>query len=469
MQQSDAAIQPSFIATLREAVRGSEQDFTEGSLRRAIFLLAVPMVLEMLMESLFVIADVFWVGKLGAAAVATVGLTESLLAVVYTMAMGLSAGATAVIARRIGEKNPDGAARAAVQVIFIGLAVSVILSVLGIIFGPRLLALMGASPEVLRVGSGYVRIMLGGEVSVIMLFLLNAIFRGAGDAAVAMRVLWLANFINIVLGPCFIFGLGPFPELGVAGAALGTTIGRFIGVLFAFANFWRKDGRINLRREHWQFRPQLMAQLARISGAAVVQNFIGMASWIGLTLILATFGDNAVAGYTIGIRWIIFIMLPSWGLSNAAATLVGQSLGAGKPERAEKAVWQAGFYNAVFLGSMGLIFILFAKPLVNLFTDVPEVLQYSADCLRIVSYGFFMYGYGMVLTQSFNGAGDTWTPTYINFFVFWLFEIPLAYLLAVKSGFGPRGVFWAITLAFSVMAITSGILFRRGRWKTKLV
>jgi putative MATE family efflux protein len=469
MQQLSETIEltskPGWWATLREAVRGSEQDFTEGSLRRAIFLLAVPMVLEMSMESLFVIFDIFWVGRLGAAAVATVGLTESLLSVVYTMAMGLSMGATAIVARRIGEKDTDGAARAAVQVIYIGLAVSFVLSVLGIAFGPRLLAVMGASPEVLQVGSSYVRVMLGGEVSVIMLFLLNAIFRGAGDAAVAMRVLWLANVFNIILGPCFIYGIGPFPELGVTGAAVGTTIGRSIGVMFAFSNFWREGGRITLRPEHWKFRPQLMARIARLSGSAVVQQFVGIASWIGLTRILAGFGDNAVAGYTIGIRWIIFVLLPSWGLCNAAATLVGQSLGAKNPERAEKAVWKACFYNAVILGGLGLLFILFARPLVSLFTNVPEVMDYSADCLRIVSYGFVLYGYGMVLAQSFNGAGDTWTPTYLNLITFWVLELPLAYLLAHAFGYGPRGVFWAITIAFSFYAVAGGLIFRRGRWK----
>ena len=473
MQQAEETLptprNAGFWATLREAVRGSEQDFTEGPLRRAIILLAVPMVLEMLMESLFVMFDLYWVGHLGAAAVATVGLTESLLSVVYTMAIGLSMGATAIVARRVGEKNAEGAAEAATQVIYIGLAISAVLSALGIAFGPRLLALMGASPEVLQVGSGYVRVMLGGEVSVIMLFLLNSIFRGAGDAAVAMRVLWLANFFNIILGPCFIFGLGPFPKLGVTGAAVGTTIGRFIGVLFAFSNFWRAGGRITLRRRHWQLKPALMARIARLSGSAIVQQFVQIASWIGLTRILAGFGDNGVAGYTIGIRWVIFIMLPSWGLSNAAATLVGQSLGAGKPERAERAVWKAAFYNAVFLGSAGLVFIFFARPLVSLFTKVPEVAQYSADCLRIISYGFVLFAYGSVLTASFNGAGDTWTPTYINFFIFWLFEIPLAYVLADTLGYGPRGVFWAITLAFSLLAVVSGLLFRRGHWKMRQV
>jgi putative MATE family efflux protein len=301
------------------------------------------------------------------------------------------------------------------------------------------------------------------------LFLINAIFRGAGDAAIAMRVLWLANFINIVLGPCFIFGLGPFPELGVTGAAVATTIGRGTGVLFALSKLVRSGGRFDIRRRHLHLEPAIMARLVRLSSTGTFQVFIGMASWIGLIRTLSTFGSDAVAGYTIGIRVIIFALLPSFGMGNAAATMVGQALGASKPERAERAVWLAGFYNMIFLGIVGAVFLLFAPQIISLFTTDTRVAPYGVDCLRIVSAGFLFYAYGMVLTQSFNGAGDTWTPTKINLFVFWFWELPLAYVLAITLGIGPRGVFIAITIAFSTLALVSAILFRRGHWKTRIV
>jgi putative MATE family efflux protein len=311
--------------------------------------------------------------------------------------------------------------------------------------------------------------MLGGNIVVVMLFLINAVFRGAGDAAIAMRVLWLANIINILLGPCFIFGLGPFPELGVMGAAVATTIGRGTGALYAFSRLMRPGGRLHVARRHFRFEPELIFRILRLSASATFQVFIGMASWIGLIRILSSFGSNALAGYTIGIRVILFALLPSWGMSNAAATMVGQALGAGKPERAERAVWQAGFYNMCILGSVGLIFVVFARPIIGLFTSDPAVVPYGVDALRVIACGFLFYAYGMVITQSFNGAGDTRTPTIINLFVFWLWEIPLAYLLAIPFGFGPRGVFLSITIAFSTLAIVSAVIFRRGRWKTKMV
>jgi putative MATE family efflux protein len=455
-------------ATLREALRGTHQDFTEGPIGRAVVLLAVPMVLEMVMESIFAVADVFWVSHLGPDAVATVGLTESMLALIYTVAIGLSIGVTATVARRIGERNPEAAAHAAVQGIFLGLAISVPISILGITAAPRLLELMGAAPAVLAGGSTYTRIMLGGNAAILLLFLINAIFRGAGDAAIAMRVLWLANAVNLVLDPCLIFGVGPFPKLGVAGAAVATTTGRSIGVLY---QLWRlsRPGRVTVKRSSLGFDVPAMRGLLRLSGNGIVQVFVGTASWIGLIRILSRYGSDAVAGYTIGIRIILFALLPSWGLSNAAATMVGQALGAGKPERAERAVWTAGFYNMCFLGAVGLVFVLLAGPIVSLFTGDPAVAPIAVDCLRVVSLGFLFYAYGMVLTQSFNGAGDTRTPTLLNVVCFWLWEIPLAWALAELVGWGPRGVFTAVTVAFSTLAVLSAALFRRGRWKLRVV
>jgi MATE family, multidrug efflux pump len=312
-------------------------------------------------------------------------------------------------------------------------------------------------------------VMFAGNATILLLFLINAIFRGAGDAAIAMRVLWLANSINIVLGPCFIFGLGPFPELGVTGAAVATTIGRGTGVLYAFSRLVRSGGRFDIRRPHIKPDFAIMARLIRLSSTATFQVFIGMASWIGLIRTISSFGSDALAGYTIGIRVIIFALLPSWGMSNAAATMVGQSLGAGKPDRAERAVWRAGFYNMIFLGTVGLLFVLFARKIIGLFTEDPNIVPYGVDCLRIVAYGFLFYAWGMVITQSFNGAGDTWTPTIINLFVFWLWELPLAYVLAITFGMGPRGVFLAIMISFSTLAVVSALMFRRGKWKTRKV
>ncbi len=456
-------------ATVREALRGSHHDYTAGPIGRAIILLAIPMVMEMVMESVFAVVDVFWVAHLGPNAVATVGLTESMLALVYTAAMGLSIGVMAMVARRIGEKNPAGAAEAATQGIALGVIVAAVFGVLGAIFAPRLLGVMGAPPEVIAIGSGYTRVMLGGNMVIVLLFLINATFRGAGDAAIAMRVLWLANWINIVLGPCLIFGLGPFPELGVKGAAIATTIGRGAGVLYQLYRLMRRDGRIVIHRDQLRLRPAVMRTLLRLSGSGTFQVLVGTASWIGLMRIVSTFGAQAVAGYTIGIRILIFALLPSWGLANAAATMVGQGLGAGKPERAERAVWIAGIYNMVFLGMVGLVFVLLADPIVRLFTTDPGVAPVAAACLRIVSYGYVFYAWGMVLTQSFNGAGDTWTPTWLNLFCFWFWEIPVAYALAVHFGLGPQGVFVAITIAFSTLAVVSAILFRRGRWKLRSV
>jgi len=455
--------------TIREAVRGTHHDYTSGPIGQAIILLAVPMVLEMVMESVFAVVDIFWVGHLGPDAVATVGLTESMLTLVYTAAMGLGIGVTAMVARRIGEKNPEGAAEAAVQGIALGVIAAAIIATLGVVLAPRLLAIMGASPDVIALGHNYTRVMLGGNVVILLIFLINAIFRGAGDAAIAMRVLWLANWINIILGPLLIFGVGPFPRLGVTGAAIATTIGRGTGVLYQLYRLWRRDGRVVIHGHQIQLKPAVMKTLLRLSGTGTFQVFVGMASWIGLTRINASFGTDALAGYQIAIRIIIFALLPSWGLANAAATMVGQALGAGKPERGEQAVWRAALYNVVFLGVAGLVFITLANPIANLFTRDPAVAAIAASCLRIISYGYLFYAYGMVLTNSFNGAGDTWTPTWLNLFCFWLWEVPLAWLLARHFNLGPQGVAWAVTIAFSTLAVASAVLFRRGRWKLKAV
>jgi MATE family, multidrug efflux pump len=454
---------------VRDALRGVHHDYTSGPLGRAIILLAVPMVMEMIMESVFAVVDVFFVARLGPDAVATVGLTESMLALIYTVAMGLSIGVMATVARRIGERKPDEAADAAVQGIALGLLIAVVIAVIGVTFAPDLLGIMGASPVVIASGSNYTRMMLGGNLVILLLFLINAIFRGSGDAAISMRVLWLANGINIVLAPSLIFGVGPLPELGVTGAAVGTTIGRGCGVLFQLYCLSRPGRRVTVRRRHLALHPRVMLALVKLSGAGTFQVFVGTASWIGLVRILSTFGSYAVAGYTIGIRIILFALLPSWGLANAAATMVGQNLGAGRPERAEHAVKLAGRYNMVFLGLVGLVFLLGATPIVGWFTPDPHVAPVAASCLRIVSLGFVFYAWGMVLTNSFNGAGDTWTPTLINLGCFWLLEIPLAWVLAEHTGAGPRGVFWAITAAFSTVAVVSGVLFRRGKWKSKKV
>jgi len=459
---------PTIWATLREAVRGSQQDYTAAPIGRAVVLLAVPMVLEMMMESVFAVTDVFFVGRLGANAVATVGITESLMAIIYAVAIGLSIGATATVARRIGEKDPDGAARAAVQSLALGVAGALVIGGTGAIFAPDLLRVMGASDEVIRTGSGFARVMLGMSGTVLLLFLINSIFRGAGDAAIAMRVLWFANSINITLGPCLIFGLGPFPRLGVRGAAIATSIGRGSGVLFQLYQLTRGH-RVAVRMRHVRPDRHVMAGMLRLSGVGMFQNFIVTASWIGLVRILTGFGSAAVAGNTIGIRIIMFALLPSFGVSNAAATLVGQNLGAGKPDRAEAAAWRAGFYNTVCLSFVGAIFLIGAPQLIRIFSSDPNVIPYGVRCLRIVAAGFLFYGYGMVLTQAFNGAGDAWTATFIHLICLWLLEIPLAWVLAYPFGWGPTGVFIAVSVAFSALALVSATIFKQGRWKTKRV
>lgn len=459
----------SLFRDLKDAVRGTAADYTDGPIGRAILLLAVPMVLEMGMESLFALTDIFWVSKLGAAETAAVGLTESLLTVVYALAVGLSIGVTALVSRRIGEKRPEDAASGAVQAIWLGILVAVILGAVGVWKARDLLRLMGAEPAVIEAGLGYTRVMLGGEATVILLFLINAAFRGAGDASRAMRVVWIANGINIVLDPLLIFGLGPIAGLGVTGAAIATTVGRGIGVLLQLRSLGWHEGRLQVRRDQVRLDLGVMGRIVRLSATGTLQTMVGMLSWIVLVRVLAGFGAAALAGYTIAIRLVIFALLPSWGLSNAAATMVGQGLGAGKPERAERSVWLAGRYNAYFLGAVGLVFVALAGPIVRVFTDEPEVVRHAVRCLWIVSLGFPLYAYGMVLTQSFNGAGDAWTPTWLNLACFWALELPLAWWLAHGAGLGPTGPFVAITAAFSSLALGSALVFRRGRWKASAV
>jgi putative MATE family efflux protein len=455
--------------SIREALRGSHQDFTSVSLNRAILLLAIPMVLEMVLESLFAVVDVFWVGRLGADAIATIGLTESMLSLVFAVGLGLAMSTTAMVARRIGEKDPEGAAVAAVQAIVLGFVITIIVGLPSAIFAPKLLALMGASPSVVAVGSGYARIAVGGAGAIMLLFLNNAIFRGAGDAAIAMRLLWVSNIINLILDPCLIFGLGPFPKLGVTGAAVATLTGRTIGVLYQFYRLMRGTERIRILRRQLKINLEVLLRLLRVSLMGIFQFAIAHVSWIGLVRIVSIFGSAALAGYTIAIRIVIFIILPSWGLSNAAATLVGQNLGAKRPDRAEQSVWRTGFYNMVFLGSVGIFFILFATPVVSLFTNDPEVIPLAATCLRIVSCGNIGFAYGMVMLQAFNGAGDTMTPTIVNLFGFWFLEIPLAYFLAIPAHLKSNGVFVSIVIAEAAIAVAGAILFRRGRWKLQKI
>jgi putative MATE family efflux protein len=459
----------SIFHDISEAVSGTEQDFTEGKLSRAILLLSIPAVLEMVMESIFVLVDIYFVSKLGADAVATVGITESMITIIYAISIGLGTATTSLVSRRIGEKNPDSASSSAFQAILTGLSVSLFIAIPGVFYAEKLLGIMGASQSIIQNMSGYTRVMLGGNVVIMMLFIINAIFRSAGDAAVAMKVLWIGNIINIILDPCLIFGLGPFPQMGVTGAAIATTIGRGTAVLVQFYLLFFGRKRIHLSVKHIAINFRIMLKLLKLSFGSIGQNLIGTTSWIALVRIISMFGSEVVAGYTIAIRIIGFTILPSWGISNASSTLVGQNLGAKKPDRAERAVWVTGFVNMILLGVIGTILVLFPESFIRLFVQGENVVRSGVLGLRIISIGYIAYGLGMVLVNSFNGAGDTSTPLKINIFAFWFVEIPLAWLLAIKAGFNEEGVFIAIVVAESLMTVIAWLVFRRGKWKLKEV
>jgi putative MATE family efflux protein len=450
---------------VRASLRGEAHDYTSGSLPRAIWLLAIPMVLEMAMESTFAIVDVFFVAQLGDAAVATVGVTESMLTIVYAFGIGLAMATTALVARRIGERNVEGAVRGAAAALALGLAIGVVLGLPCMVFAPELLRLMQAPAEVIEGGAGYTRAVLGGNLAVLLLYLNNAIFRGAGDPALALRALMLANGINMVLDPCLIFGLGPFPELGVTGAGIATLIGRGTGVAYQLWMLRRGVGRIALRGPAARVELPIVRELVRLSLGGVGQLLIATASWVVLMRIVAPFGSAALSGYTIAIRIVVFALMPAWGLSNAAATLVGQNLGAKQPERAEHSVWLTGRYNMAFMLVVTVLFLALAPALITIFTDKAETHAIGVRALRTLAYGYVFYAWGMVVAQAFNGAGDTLTPTRLNFFCFWCFQIPLAWSLAGPLELGPDGVFWAVCVSESVLAVAAILLFRRGRWK----
>jgi putative MATE family efflux protein len=456
----------SIFRLFKQAVKGEEQSYTSGSIDKAIFMLSIPMILEMSMESLFAVVDAFYVSRLGVDALATVSLTESVLTLVYSLAIGLSMGATAMVARRVGEGDVPAAAKAGVQAIYLAIGISIAISLVGLFFSENILGLMGASESVIASGSGYTRWMLSGNITVMLIFLINAIFRGAGDASLAMRVLILSNVLNIILDPIFIFGFGPIPAFGVEGAAIATTIGRGIGVLYQISHLVYGKGLIKINRQNMGIDFGLIGRLIKVSAGGTGQFIIASASWIFLVRIVSTFGSEALAGYTIAIRVIVFAILPAWGMANAAATLVGQNLGAGQPERAEQSVWRTGFFNMIFMAFITVTFMTMARPIVELFTTDAVVLANATQCLQIVAIGYIFYAYGMVVAQSFNGAGDTRTPTILNFFAFWMFQIPLAYILAITLNMGPKGVYVAIVVAESVLAVVGILIFRRGKWKT---
>ena len=449
----------------REAFRGKEYDYTQGSLNKAIFLLAIPMVFEMLMESVFSLVDIYFVAQVSTNAVATIGLTESIISLVYAVAVGISIAATAVISRRIGEGNQEGAKNAASQIIYLGIGVSLVFSLGGIFYAKEILGLMNASPDLIEEGYQYTQILIGGNITIVLLFLINAIFRGAGNASYAMWVLIFSNGLNILLDPLFIFGIGPFPELGVKGAAVATTIGRGSAVILQLLLLWLGKSRVQLAFRHLKLQWEIISNLIRISWGGIGQFLIGTSSWVFLMRIMSEFGSEVLAGYTIAIRIVIFCLMPAWGLSNAAATLVGQNLGANAPERAAQAVWKTGKYNAIFMGIFSLIFLIWSQPIVGLFSPITTVIATASLSLRIFACGYIFYAFGMVLIQSFNGAGDTKTPTYINLVCFWVFQLPLAYFTAIKLNWGPIGVMVAIVSAEILLTIISAYYFNLGKWK----
>lgn len=466
---ADTAPRASLWSELRDAIRGTNADYTRIPMRRAVFLLAVPMVLELVLESTFAVVDIWFVAKLGSSAVATVGLTETFLFLLYAIAMGLAMAVTAVVARRVGEGQREAAAVTAVQAILIALLVSVPFAVIGIVWAQDLLRLMGADAWTLQHGYVYMQWMLGGNVVIMLLFVINAIYRGAGDAAIAMRVLWVANGLNIALDPILIFGLGPIPAMGIEGAAIATNIGRGAGVAMQLWILFRGGHHIHVLSSQLALRSAILFNIVRTSLGGIGQMIIAMTSWIFLMRILAGIGSEAVAGATIAIRIMMFVMMPAWGMSNAAATLVGQNLGAHQPDRAEASVWRIGGYNMAYLIAVSVVFFLFPDRLIAIFSDAPEVVAIGAEWLRILSYSFFVYGWWMVTVQAFNGAGDTATPTKINLVFFWLIQIPLSYVLAIELGWQQSGVFWGVFVSETAVGLFTLWLFTHGKWKTAKV
>jgi putative MATE family efflux protein len=461
-----------FFALVKQAIRGEEMDYTTGSLRRAVFMLAIPMMLEMMMESVFAVVDLYFVGHLenSSQAVQVVGLTESVLTIIYSLAIGMSMAATAVVARRVGEKKPEAAAHAGAQALIVAIALTVTLSVAGFIFATDILLLMGASAETAAAGTAFVRIMMGGSMVIMLLFLINGIFRGAGNAAIAMKSLWLANICNIILCPLFIKGLGPIPAFGLTGAAIATTIGRGVGVIYQLYNLFKGDGVLKIKPAHWKVDLPLIGSIVKIAMPGIFQFVIASCSWIFLANLVATTGsDDGSAGYQTAIRLMMFFLLPAWGMSNAAATLVGQNLGALNPQRAEESVLKTMKYNIIFMATVTALTLVLGRWLVSLFTNDEGVREVALTALRIICSGYIFYGIGMVMMNAFNGAGDTWTPTWINFFGFWIFQIPLAYLLAKYFELGPTGVFIAVPVAETGISLAAFIIFRKGKWKSKKV
>ena len=466
MSEDNQLTRKSIFQYFKDAVTGKEQDFTKGSIRKAVFMLSIPMILEMLMESIFALVDIIYVSRVSVNAVATIGLTESVITLVYAVAIGLSMAATAIVARRIGEKDTEGAGKAAVQVIILGFIVALIISVIGILYPKEILALMGAEPDLIAEGFGYTKILLGGNLTIMFLFLINAIFRGAGNASIAMWTLILSNGLNIILDPIFIFGLGPIPAYGVEGAAIATTIGRGTAVVWQLIALFYGFGKIKIAVKDLVIKTTVMMNLIKVSLGGIGQFLIGTSSWVFLMRIMSEFGSEVLAGYTIAIRIMMFTLMPAWGMSNAAATLVGQNLGAKKPDRAEQSVWKTGKYAAIFMGSISIIYLIFAPTFLGWFTDNSVVVENGSLCLRIIAAGYIFYAYGMVVIQSFNGSGDTKTPTFINFICFWLFQLPFAYISAIYFDLGPIGVFLSITLAEVLIAVLGVYLFKKGKWKT---
>lgn len=449
----------SLYTLFKRALSGEHQDYTTGSIRKAVFLLSIPMILEMCMESVFAVVDIFFVGRIGRDAVATVGLTESVLTLVYSVAIGLSMAATAMVARRIGEKSPEEAARSAAQAINLSLALTVIISLTGYFLAPDILRVMGASAETVATGASYTRILFGGSIVIMLLYLINGVFRGAGNASIAMWSLWIANGCNIILCPILIH------YYGLRGAAIATTIGRGVGVCYQLYHLFRGNGIIRIVRKYFRPDISLIRALSKIAWTGTLQFLIGSASWIVMARIIARFGNISIAGYQVAIRILLFFLLPAWGMSNAAATLVGQNLGAQQPDRAEQSVRTAAKYNTIFMVFVSLLFLFGAGPIVDFMNKDPEVQKVAIRALNIISFGYIFYGIGMVLTNSFNGAGDTRTPTIINLFCFWAFQIPLAYILAVTFDLGPTGVFLAILITEMSVTVVSYLLFKKGNWK----